>query len=821
MANNVVQPGQMQEPGELLDPEKGSRFEQYKVDGVYEYGIKNGKKDKSRVRVTYYEGDIFEGTLRHRKYVGFGKYSWKNGGIYEGTFKKGKLNGKGKYTEANGETYEGEFKNNKYNGAGKYTWADGSTFDGVFKNGQIISGRFTDAEGNLYSCSFKYKRNGERKVGKMQLLRTAPLKDIKKEEKHEEKKVERKVDKNTEKKAEKQKGQDVAEYVTFEGSNYLFRSEDLAVKYGGKVENGQIVITPELESTYNRLRYEQMTASNSQLGQEYAAVKQVNPDSIVFYRIGDFYEVLGEDARRAAEVLDLTLTGRMLGDERIPMAGVPFHAIDEYAQKLAASGENVVVTGKDDGAKKINAVKAPNLDNRMERRISAYAESLKKIDVELGYAARSDDYYRDRAMKEIAAYEQSDEYKQAVREDFPKDFIEDSPQDMREIPQNKPVQGNESVREWYSIELPSDAVAGRYGENTMIKMPKGEFSNYVFFIPTKLIRILDDKKSIRIASDYLFKLNNDGRQVELTGQELQDSFAGKHIDKTYKRVAASRRFAQGLENLEKNVPAELKEIPAWCCYRTRWNPDKGKKDKFIISTIDGKWTSSKEPNKWVTFEAALKYARENNCEGLSLLLDKKYGITCIDLDKCYLNAETGEKKERATKLLEELKGTYIERSTSGNGIHIFLKDDILKGGIYNSTSMVKDEDPRGDLEVYDDKRIISMTGDMLSESNELNRAGSAATVYLRQELGEARSQKKYDAKFKPTTGLNLSDNELINWIQKSKQGSKFNDLMTGKGISGDRSADDAKLAHMLLYFSGGDKEQTFRIMRESDRKSVV
>lgn len=51
MANNVVQPGQMQEPGELLDPEKGSRFEQYKVDGVYEYGIKNGKKDKSRVRV--------------------------------------------------------------------------------------------------------------------------------------------------------------------------------------------------------------------------------------------------------------------------------------------------------------------------------------------------------------------------------------------------------------------------------------------------------------------------------------------------------------------------------------------------------------------------------------------------------------------------------------------------------------------------------------------------------------------------------------------------------------------------------------------------
>lgn len=200
MANNVVQPGQMQEPGELLDPEKGSKFEQYKIDGVYEYGIKNGKKDKSRVRVMYYEGDVFEGTLRYNKYVGFGKYTWKNGGVYEGTFKRGKLNGKGKYTEVNGETYEGEFKNNKYNGAGKYTWTDGSSFDGIFKNGRIVSGRYTDADGNLYSCTFKYKRNGERKIAKMQLLRVAPTVKLKNDGKHEEKKAA----KNTEKKAEKQ-----------------------------------------------------------------------------------------------------------------------------------------------------------------------------------------------------------------------------------------------------------------------------------------------------------------------------------------------------------------------------------------------------------------------------------------------------------------------------------------------------------------------------------------------------------------------------------------------------------------------------------------
>ena len=326
-----------------------------------------------------------------------------------------------------------------------------------------------------------------------------------------------------------------------------------------------------------------------------------------------------------------------------------------------------------------------------------------------------------------------------------------------------------------------------------------------------MLKEADGKTQLRIASDYTFRLNNDGRQVELTGQELKDSFAGKHLDKTYKRVAPSRKYAQGLENLQKNVPTELKEIPTWCCYRTRWNEEKGKKDKFIISPIDGKWTSSKEPGKWVTFDAAMKYARENNCEGLSVLLDKKYGITCIDLDKC-IEAETGKLNERASKLTEALSGTYIERSTSGNGLHIFVKDDILKDGRYNMTSVDKD---KGDLEVYDDKRIMSLTGDMYSKGNTLTRAGSAATVYLRQELGERRNVSSAGSTPRPTGSLTMSDGELVRWIQGSKQGSKFNDLYHGRGVSGNRSDDDAKLAHMLLYFNGGDKDQAFRIMRES------
>ena len=77
---------------------------------------------------------------------------------------------------------------------------------------------------------------------------------------------------------------------------------------------------------------------------EYLRVQKANPDSIVVYRLGDFYEVMGEKAEQAATVLDLTLTGRNVGlDERIPMCGFPYHVADRYFGKLTESVSVVVV----------------------------------------------------------------------------------------------------------------------------------------------------------------------------------------------------------------------------------------------------------------------------------------------------------------------------------------------------------------------------------------------------------------------------------------------------------------------------------------------
>ncbi len=76
--------------------------------------------------------------------------------------------------------------------------------------------------------------------------------------------------------------------------------------------------------------------------QQYLAIKAAHPDRLVFYRMGDFYELFFDDARRAARLLDITLTqrGRSAG-EPIPMAGVPFHAAEGYLARLVKLGVSV------------------------------------------------------------------------------------------------------------------------------------------------------------------------------------------------------------------------------------------------------------------------------------------------------------------------------------------------------------------------------------------------------------------------------------------------------------------------------------------------
>lgn len=451
-----------------------------------------------------------------------------------------------------------------------------------------------------------------------------------------------------------QQGKGVGEYITFEGSNYLINSGDLAVRYGGKVENGQIIITPELKSAFTDLQAKYQS---------------------------------DQSAKTADQKLEQTLG-------------------EELAGKAT----------------------------------------------------------------------------------------------------------------WLKIELPKDAIGGKFGNNTLIRMPEGEYAHFGLFVDSKYLKKnTEEKWTLTVGDKHNYSITNDGRRVELNGKELQDVLSGKELGRTPERYAASKKNKAALDRLAQNIPAELKALPCWGVYFTTppKDPKKTKRDKVILSPTDGHWAKANEPSAWTDFDTAMKYALATDKEGLSLLLTKESrasGITCIDLDEC-IDAE-GKYNGIASKLTEELKGTYTERSVSGNGLHIFVKDDVLKDGKYKSAV----ETPNGDLEVYDNAHIISLTGDMVSKTNEITRCPTATTLFLREQLGErqvanaASSAPKNANRGEYRSG---TDNEVIERIRKSKRGAEFDAIYSGKGYTGNKSVDDMKLANILAFFTNCDEAQCLRIMRDS------
>ncbi|WP_312693086.1 DNA mismatch repair protein MutS [Caproiciproducens sp.] len=85
-------------------------------------------------------------------------------------------------------------------------------------------------------------------------------------------------------------------------------------------------------------------ANLSPMMQQYFEIKKQNPNTILFFRLGDFYEMFYEDAKLASKELELTLTGRDCGqEERAPMCGVPFHSYESYVARLVAKGYKVAI----------------------------------------------------------------------------------------------------------------------------------------------------------------------------------------------------------------------------------------------------------------------------------------------------------------------------------------------------------------------------------------------------------------------------------------------------------------------------------------------
>ena len=129
-------------------------------------------------------------------------------------------------------------------------------------------------------------------------------------------------------------------------------------------------LTPEEKTQYEQLQ--RQTAARSAAWNDYNAVKEAHPDDLVLFQVGDFFELYGEDAKQASELLDMNLTSRSIpGAGRVEMCGVPSHNLEMYVEKLRDKYDVTIAEAPDfRGERHIYTLRS--IDHEAEAAINAY-----------------------------------------------------------------------------------------------------------------------------------------------------------------------------------------------------------------------------------------------------------------------------------------------------------------------------------------------------------------------------------------------------------------------------------------------------------------
>ncbi|MEP4098982.1 MAG: DNA mismatch repair protein MutS, partial [Paraglaciecola sp.] len=144
------------------------------------------------------------------------------------------------------------------------------------------------------------------------------------------------------------------------------------------------------------------SSEHTPMMQQYLTIKAEHPDILLFYRMGDFYELFFDDAKKASELLDISLTARgKSGGNAIPMAGVPYHAVENYLARLVKMGQSVAIveqvgdpaTSKGPVERKVQRIVTPGtvsdealLEDKQDSILAAVVSIKKQSKTFFGYA---------------------------------------------------------------------------------------------------------------------------------------------------------------------------------------------------------------------------------------------------------------------------------------------------------------------------------------------------------------------------------------------------------------------------------------------------
>ena len=381
--------------------------------------------------------------------------------------------------------------------------------------------------------------------------------------------------------------------------------------------------------------------------------------------------------------------------------------------------------------------------------------------------------------------------------------------------QAESVPGGETPSDWNYVSVPEKARIASFDDSTLFRMPDGKYQDYTYYVPNKCVKENAEKGTIRLSlhNDYTVRLSdNSGEEkktAELTAKDFCEEVRGKDAGAygaDYKRpsVEANTSFDEKEKALRTAVPDEMKTRPNWVVVKTWWNAEKGKYNKRPVNcnSDKGEYAESDNPETWTTFDNALKYLKEKGGTTVAYALDGKDNISCIDLDHCY--DENGQPTALAKEILSKCGKTYVEKSVSGNGLHIFGKTSGM-----DIRTFSKD----GDLEFYQKEHFIAMTGDGAGYS----RLESFDTSEMKELLSrKCEKREEWKGVCKGVNGLStMTDRDVVEKASNAKNGDKFKRLYAGEDLQNNHSNSDMSLMNLLAYWCNGDKEQMLRIFATS------
>ena len=375
--------------------------------------------------------------------------------------------------------------------------------------------------------------------------------------------------------------------------------------------------------------------------------------------------------------------------------------------------------------------------------------------------------------------------------------------------------GSETPSDWNYVSVPEKARIASFDDSTLFRMPDGKYQDYTYYVPNKCVKENAEKGTIRLSlhNDYTVRLSdNSGEEkktAELTAKDFCEEVRGKDAGAygaDYKRPSeqADTSFDEKEKALRTAVPDEMKKRPNWVVVKTWWNAEKSKYNKRPVNcnSDKGEYAESDNPETWTTFDNALKYLKEKGGTTVAYALDGKDNVSCIDLDRCY--DENGQPSALAKEVLSKCGKTYVEKSVSGNGLHIFGKTSGM-----DIRTFSKD----GDLEFYQKEHFIAMTGDGAGCS----RLESFDTPEMKEFLSrKCEKREEWKGVCKGVNGLStMTDRDVVEKAGNAKNGDKFKRLYAGEDLQNNHSNSDMSLMNLLAYWCNGDKEQMLRIFATS------